>query len=961
MPQNALSDLERLPHVHLPMMVQELLAQKLVVGSIEPVSDVTGAIVVDSRKVTANAVYIAISGGSHDGHSFISDAERRGAALVICEKKDPAATVPQLVVRSSREAWSWACSLAYSHPGNDLKLIGVTGTNGKTSTVWMIRGILSAVGVKSATIGTLGFYCGDEHVETAHTTPDPPVLYALLREAGNRGCHVVAMEVSSHAIAQKKLAPLKFCAAGMTSFSQDHLDFHGTMTAYLDTKLTLFRSMLLPKAEVFLHQSVASKCLDAIPNDARVTTYGHDTVSALQLSSEPAPMRGSTVVRLLDAVHGNHKSEYRIPFIGEIFVNNFAAAMIAARAFAEDLFAPKYCRSISDAVHAVPGRLEPVRSVKPWRPLVLVDYAHTPDALEKALIEARTVTQGRLICVFGCGGDRDKSKRPLMGRLSETHADFTIITNDNPRTETPGLIVQEIEGGFLNPDTKNLRLVEDRRLAIQTAVGMAGGSDTVLIAGKGHEAYQIFGHDKMHFSDVEESTQALDSSRHWCVVGAGVSGLAAALYLNSRGDHVTVSDGGLVGPATQEKLETAGIQLFQGGHELKHLETSTALALSPGVPQSNCLLVQALAHQMPIATEIDLGVELFPGTLISVTGTNGKSTTCAMIEHAFRALGRNAVACGNIGVPPTAIAAKDAGPESYWVCELSSYQLERTHRLPSKVAIFTSFSFDHLARHGSLKEYFDCKWNVTGGLGGSDLLILRGEVFSHALKMGVSMPPCRILIIHDEMPKIPTKSDDYEEWWLDGETIQNYSGLISGLEMFSLSGTHNAVNAAFCIATAQHLLHASSRQITDAIATFQGLPYRCQLVGKTRKGKPVINDSKSTNLESTLIALSAADKPVILLMGGAGKGEPYGDLAKSRSKITLLITFGASRADIAKDLPKDLPTISFAHMADAVSEAFERADMLDCGVLFSPGCASFDEFRNYEHRGDEFNRILKTR
>ena len=961
MAQNVLFDHEQTPKIHLPSLVKELQKQGLIAPNPVSVPDLTGDIVIDSRKVTPGCVYIAITGGTHDGHKFISDAVKAGARLIICEKKDSQSAIPQLVVRHSREAWAWACSLAHDHPGSSLKLIGVTGTNGKTSTVWMIRGVLAAFKIKTATIGTLGFYCGEEHFETQHTTPDPPVLYALLARAKRQGVTTLAMEVSSHAIAQKKLAPLKFLAAGMTSFSQDHLDLHGTMAEYLETKLTLFRQMLAPRATVFLHESVAKLCLPAIPKDAAIKVYGHGDTGDLQLASRTKHTRDATEVSLTMRDHSN-PVVYQIPFIGQIFANNFAGALIAASPLAKGVFDSSRSAEVSKHILPVPGRLEPVKSSKPWRPLVLVDYSHTPDALEKALEEARKVTTGKLICVFGCGGDRDRSKRPLMADISSRLADLTLITSDNPRTEDPDAIIQETASGIPVHLRGQALLITDRRIAIQTALRRAGGSDTVLIAGKGHETYQIIGKEKSHFSDVEEAAKDLHRHRTWCVIGAGVSGLAAALFLRAQGEGVVVSDGGSVASASQEKLVRAGVRLYQGGHDLSHLVDVDCVALSPGVPKTNILLAEVLKTSLPYATEIDLGLEHFAGSLISVTGTNGKSTTCALIEHSLRQLGKTAKACGNIGVPPTAIDEKENRSDAFWVCELSSYQLERTHRLPTKVAIITSFSFDHLARHGSLQDYFACKWHVTEGLTGDDLLILRAEAYHQALAMAFTFPTSQILVIYDDKSDVKDQSTEgIVRWWIEAGHIHSRDGMVSNLEGFALRGVHNGVNAAFCIGTLSHLLKASTADINRSMQSFQGLPYRCQPVGATKRGHPIINDSKSTNLESTVIALSSVDKPVVLLMGGAGKGESYQDIKKHRVRLRGIIAFGASRGEITRDCPQELLLGSYPHMADAVREALAKADELDCGVLFSPGCASFDEFRNYEHRGEEFNRLMTAR
>ncbi len=717
---------------------------------------------------------------------------------------------------------------------------------------------------------------------------------------------------------------------------------------------------MLPNAPIFLHESVFKGCLPHIAKTNIVTVYGQDRSCDLILAAAPSTVRGSTDVSIR---YASQMLAYQIPFIGNIFSENFAGALLAAQSIKVDALQPGCCDRISAATLPVPGRLQPVRSLKPWRPLILVDYAHTPDALEKSLQVARSVTvnDGRLICVFGCGGDRDKSKRPIMGSIAAILSDHVYVTNDNPRTEEPEAIIQDIAGGLNASEKTRTTFLVDRKQAIFAAVSNCGGSDTVLIAGKGHEDYQIIGKEKFHFSDVDEAAAALDQPRNWCVIGAGVSGRAAALYLKNNGDTVVVSDGGIIPSSTKDILKSAKISFFDGGHALEHLSGVQAVAVSPGVSETNIILDQAIKSQLPTATEIDLGMEFFKGVLISVTGTNGKSTTCAMIEHALVVLGKKARACGNIGLPPTALAPQTWDEDSFWICELSSYQLERSHKIPTKVAIFTSFSFDHLARHGSLREYFQCKWRAVSDLGPNDLVLLRSDVYEQALQMNFAMPQAKIIIIHDTRPSILQDSNGIKHWWIQDGVIVCAEGVLSDLKDFTLSGTHNAVNAAFCLATVQHLLSLPLPAITAGISGFSGLPYRCQIVGKTAQGHTIINDSKSTNLESTLIALSACDRPVVLLMGGAGKGESYKNLDQTKQKIAALISFGASREEIKRDAPHGIICADFLQMQDAVEHATSLATKLNCGILFSPGCASFDEFRNYEHRGEEFNRLILPR
>jgi UDP-N-acetylmuramoyl-L-alanyl-D-glutamate--2,6-diaminopimelate ligase len=916
-------------------------------------------VVADSRKIAPGLIFCAIKGGSHDGHEFLTSTVAR-ISVAIIENRDlnlDAIRADAVVrVASTRAAWAQLQSMFCGHPSNNLKIIGITGTNGKTSSSWMVGSIFKALSKRWAVIGTLGILTDGTKIETGHTTPDPDVLYPKLKELLESGVEYVAMEVSSHALAQGKVWPIRFAAAGFTSFSQDHLDFHKTMDAYLDAKLTLFKKFLRPNAPALFHESLLQwpKIVATIKTSQNFLIYGSSS-SELDYAMTYSVHRriGRSEVELSSS---EDLGRFDIPMIGDVFAQNFALAVIIVCKLSELPIKALAASITKSYLEPVPGRLEIVRGDdRPWRPLVFIDYAHTPDALEKALNNLRDPA-GRLAVVFGCGGDRDKSKRPVMGKIAKDLADAVFITSDNPRTEEPKSIIDDIVAGVASTTTptsgvkKGPQVIMDRKEAIGRAISSSFGGDTVLVAGKGHEDYQIIGTKKLPFSDQAVALESLKTPRSWLVFGAGVSGFAAAEHLIHFGDRVTISDDKIsdVPEALRNKVQVRQLS------DLAWSDFSAAVC-SPGVPLDHHVYKKAAQLGLLVISEIDLGLDGYPGRILGVTGTNGKSTTVAMTEYVGRSLNLSIRACGNIGLPPSALNLRRASQSDSVVIELSSYQLEGSRSWLSEAVAFTSFSSDHLARHKTMENYFSAKWKITKWLKPGGTLLLSGEVAKFALSQPIDWPDGRIIIVGSDSSaiKIPSRCE-----WIelrDGRTT--IGGKTFDLGEFGLVGSHNHLNAIFSSIMLQSLFNVAPRDSFHALMSFRGLPYRCQTVFDSSELK-IINDSKSTNLESTLSALSMMSRPAILIMGGQGKGESYTPIASARSKIQTLITFGASGETIAAQAPQGLKCDVFKKMMDATLHALRLARDNKWDILFSPGCASFDEFKNFEDRGATFSRIV---
>ncbi|MGD8240012.1 MAG: UDP-N-acetylmuramoyl-L-alanyl-D-glutamate--2,6-diaminopimelate ligase [Armatimonadota bacterium] len=468
------------------------------------------AVCTDSRQVTPGSLFIAIKGFSADGHRYVADAVGRGAAAIVYEEPATADELPAPVaaarVPDSRRAAALLATEFHRWPSKELALVGVTGTNGKTTVACFLESIFSAAGRAVGAVTTVGRRIAGESLPAPCTTPHSAELQELLRRMVDAGVTHAAMEVSSHALALDGVLGCKFDAAVFTNLTRDHLDFHGSLDEYLAAKCRLFseyaeaagpekRMVGILNADDAAAEHIARRA--ACP----VTTYGIEADAAVRARDIELTATGSTFALCTP----DGEIPLHVPAAGRFNVYNAAAAAVCALAMGVE----------GDAVQAglgsapaVPGRFEFVREGQGFS--VVVDYAHTPDGLRNVLRSARPITEGRLLCVFGCGGDRDRTKRPVMGEVATRLADFVIVTSDNPRSEDPRAIIDEILAGA---GSSQYAVEPDREAAIKQAMAMARAGDTVVIAGKGHETYQQFRDHTVHFDDREVARQVLRASR----------------------------------------------------------------------------------------------------------------------------------------------------------------------------------------------------------------------------------------------------------------------------------------------------------------------------------------------------------------------------------------------------------------------------------------------------------------
>jgi len=462
------------------------------------------SIAYDSRRVQKNGLFVAMRGESRDGHEFIGQAIEKGASVIVTEREEKHSRATCLVVENARNALADLSATFYGLPAQRLKLAAVTGTNGKTTITFLIKHICEKAGLRCGLIGTVRYEIGERVLPASRTTPESLDLQDLLAQIVNAGCRAAAMEVSSHALAQDRTRGLEWNVAVFTNLTQDHLDFHGTMESYFESKLKLFTQLgrqqkkRKPVAVVNIDDRYGEQLLQRIGKKVAVITYGMGVRADFRASNYRVEFGGTSYQ--LDARGKSYL--VRVPLIGRFNVLNSVAALAAANALGVDLREAVLSLGKSSQV---PGRLELVPAKRQFQ--VFVDYAHTPDALRNVLKTLRELGPNRLIVVFGCGGDRDRKKRPLMGEIANRHADYAILTSDNPRKEDPNSIITEIEKGFRSTHYEKL---VDRAEAIGRAIALVQPRDIVLIAGKGHENYQEFADHTVPFDDIQVARRAIE-------------------------------------------------------------------------------------------------------------------------------------------------------------------------------------------------------------------------------------------------------------------------------------------------------------------------------------------------------------------------------------------------------------------------------------------------------------------
>lgn len=475
--------------------IADLLTVKKTVGNLN--AEVTG-LQMDSRKIEAGNLFIcvpAIKGFLEDRHLFAEDAIKNGATALVVER-DVNIDVPKIFVKDARRAMAVIASHFYNYPSDEMKLIGITGTNGKTTTAYILEKILADSGLKIGLMGNVGMKINGKMYPTDINTQEPPILQHNLRKMKEFDTEYCVMEVTSQGLDMKRVMGCNFSTAIFTNLTQDHLDYHGTYDEYRNTKSLLFSRLgNNSKDKKFAIINVDSPHADYFQKvtSAEIITYGINNKA--DVIAKDICLNSKGVYFVLDTFKG--EIEIDLPLVGRFNVYNALAAITAA------LIEKISLKSIKDSLSKLPsirGRMEVIDKGQDY--LALVDYAHTPDALESILTSVKEFSKGKIITVFGCGGDRDKEKRAIMGEIASDLSDMVFVTSDNPRSENPTNIMKDIEKGIKKSDLLHYELIVDRKEAIHQAIKAATANDVVVIAGKGHETHQIFKDKTIHFDDV---------------------------------------------------------------------------------------------------------------------------------------------------------------------------------------------------------------------------------------------------------------------------------------------------------------------------------------------------------------------------------------------------------------------------------------------------------------------------
>ncbi len=483
------------------MKLKELLKDIEVVELTASPDAEIGGISYDSRKTKPNDAFVAIAGFEFDGHAYIPSAAKNGASVIICQRK-PQIDIPYVMVKDCRYALAILSRNFFGDPASEMTVIGITGTNGKTTTTYLLKHLLEAkLDAKVGLVGTNGNMIGDEFIHTERTTPESYELQRLFREMADAGCTHVVMEVSSHSLVLRRVAGIHFAVGAFTNLTQDHLDFHHTMEEYAKAKAKLFTMCDIGCI------NVDDKWHDVMLEHAscKLVTYSAEHNAATLVAKD---IRLSASGVKFCAVTENGLSHVKLAIPGKFSVYNALGVIAIGLALGISL---DDCADAIGSAKGVKGRMEVVPTDGDYT--IVIDYSHTPDALENALKALRTGEKGRLVVLFGCGGDRDRTKRPIMGAIAADNADFVIVTSDNPRTEDPQEIINEIVAGIKGRKNR-YKVICDRVEAIKWAIDNHMPDDVILLAGKGHEDYQEVGHEKHHMDEREIVAEHIEKRKN---------------------------------------------------------------------------------------------------------------------------------------------------------------------------------------------------------------------------------------------------------------------------------------------------------------------------------------------------------------------------------------------------------------------------------------------------------------
>ncbi|MCW7537368.1 bifunctional UDP-N-acetylmuramoyl-L-alanyl-D-glutamate--2,6-diaminopimelate ligase MurE/UDP-N-acetylmuramoyl-tripeptide--D-alanyl-D-alanine ligase MurF [Aquabacterium sp. A7-Y] len=922
---------------------------------------VTGALCTDSRRVAPGDAFVAWPGYARDGRAFVAAALQAGAAACLVEAEGAEAygfDAPGLAGRVAAVAGLKAASGAiadawYGQPSRQLRVVAATGTNGKTSSAWWVAQALSLMGRRCGVIGTLGVGEPPSRavpdariVSTGLTTPDPVTLHAALRGWLDQGLKACAIEASSIGIVEHRLDGLRIEVALFTNFTRDHLDYHGDMTSYWAAKERLFGWPGLRAAVINLDDPQGAALAMQLRAEGRLQVIGYSLVDGGELLAREVSYQDGGLCFTL--VEGAHTAPVRTSLIGDYNVANLLGVIGALRALGIGLAeAAAVCAELTP----VAGRMQRVGGAS--GPLAVIDYAHTPDALEKALQALRPLAEergGRLWCVFGCGGDRDSTKRPLMGAIAERLADRVVVTSDNPRTEPPEAILAQIVAGMARPAAATV--LADRRAAIGHALGQADPADVVLIAGKGHEDYQDIGGRKHHFSDVEEAEAALHrrvppmmtlALAHSLLKGATLEGDPEVQIERVHSDTRSLRPGDLFVALKGERFDAHDFLA-----QAKAAGAVAALA-ERGLAEAGLSGLQVADSKLALG-ELAAGWRArFGLPLIAVTGSNGKTTVTQMIAAILRAwLGDTAFSTvGNfnndIGLPLTLLRLR--GEHRAGVVELGMNhpgEIAYLSRIAAPtVALVNNAQREHQEFMATVEAVARENGSVIESLDTRGVAVFPADEPYTALWKGLAGTR-RVMTFASQGPADVTGEGRWagDHWALHLRTPAGEAG--TELRIAGAHNIKNALAASACALAAGVPLDAVARGLRD----FEPVKGRSQVKSYRRAGRQVtlVDDTYNANPDSMRAAVdvvAAMPGPRWLVLGDMGEvgdqGPAFhteiGDYARAQG-IDVLWTAGAQMQYAARAFGGARHFDSAAALAAALHEQPEAGCVLVKGSRF---------------------------
>ena len=791
----------------------------------------------DSRGVKKGYLFIAIKGLKHDGHKFIDRALISGAAAVIADKRKHIAQGREKIIEvvNTRKALSQAAQNFYYSPSKKLKVIGITGTNGKTTTSLLIESIFKEARIPCGVIGTIGYKTGSCVLPAARTTPGPLEINALLGKMIKNTLRAAVMEVSSHALNQKRIDGICFDAAIFTNLTHEHLDYHGTLKRYFASKMKIFENLKKDGiAIVNADEKFAASCTESIKNHMVIRYgFGEDAdVSAKVLEAGPT---GSSFILKMQK---QGTIPIRTPLLGMHNISNILAAASAAVSQGVDINAVK--RGIEN-VKNVPGRLEPVKVGQAFR--VFVDYAHTHNAMENVLRFLKRVKSGNIITVFGCGGERDRKKRPLMGAVAQKFSDFVVITDDNPRNENPVRITREILKG-MNRRRRNYCVVPDRKRAIEKAFEKALAGDTVLIAGKGHEKAQIVGRRELAFDDKKAAEDILRLGMEHEKQGSVIKDLAEKAYMICA-DSRKIKKGEIFLAINGKRFDGHDFvdEVFKKG-------ARAAIVSKTAGGKSRRALIKVKDTVSDLGRIAGIYRRKFDIPVVAVTGSAGKTTAKDMIAHVLSArynVLKSEKSNNNfVGLPLTLTKLT----KRHQVCVLEmgmnhAGEIDKLCKIAGpNMGVITNIGTAHIGPLGSMRNIFMAKTELLRNLPeGAAAILNKDDAYLGTLKRRGYR---RVYFGINEKCRFQALNPEYEN---------NLWRFSVGKEKFELAvlGKHNIYNALAAIVVAREL-GIGWRLIRRGIKSFR---QKCsmRLECKNVRGVKIINDSYNSNPSSMARAM----------------------------------------------------------------------------------------------------------